>query len=61
MKLFIFILIVAAAVWAYLNVDSTQFKTDTTNTIMQEKTMKKFFDADKQNKDETQRIIHEEY
>ena len=50
-----------AAVWAYLNVDINQFKTDTTNTIMQEKTMKKFFDADKQNKDETQRIIHEEY
>ncbi len=61
MKLFIFIAIVAVAIWAYLNVDFSQFKTDATNTIMQEKTMKKFFDADKQNKDETQKVIHEEY
>lgn len=61
MKWFVFILIAAAAVWVYLNVDFTQLHDDATNTIMQEKTLKKFFDADKQNKDETQRIIHEEY
>ncbi len=61
MKFFIFIAIVAAVVWAYMNVDLNQFKTDATNTIMKEKTMKKFFDADRQNKEETQKVIREEY
>ncbi len=59
MKWIVILLIAAAAVWAYFNVDFTQLGNDTTNTLKQEKTMKKFFNADQQNKEETQRVIED--
>lgn len=61
MKWIIILLVVAAGVWAYLNVDFANLGTNAENTLKQEKTMKIFFDADKQNKDETQQTIQEHF
>ena len=66
MKSFILlILVIAAGVWAYLNLDFTgvkeQAQDSTMNAIQNEKTIKVFFDADKQNKDETQQTIKEHF
>ena len=61
MKWIIILLIAAAAVWAYQNVDFSNLGSNTENTIKQEKTLKKFFDADNQNKDETKRVIEENF
>jgi len=57
MKWIILLLIAAAGVWAYLNVDFAQLGANTENTLRQEKTMKKFFDADQQNKDELNKTL----
>lgn len=61
MKWIILLLIVAAGVWVYFNVDFAQLGAQTNETIRQEKTLKKFFDADKQNKDETRQTIEEHF
>lgn len=61
MKWIILLLVVAAGVWAYLNVDFANLGTNTENTLRQEKTLKIFFDADKQNKEETQQTIQEHF
>jgi hypothetical protein len=61
MKWIVILLIAAAGIWAYYNVDFSNLGNNATNTIKQEKTMKKFFDADKQNKDETQKVIQENF
>jgi hypothetical protein len=58
MKWIIFLLLVAAGVWAYFNVDFTNVGSQTNSTIKQEKTLKKFFDADQQNKDETKDVLN---
>ncbi len=51
MKWIIILLVVAAGVGAYLNVDFANLGTNAENTLRQEKTLKIFFDADKQNKE----------
>ena len=61
MKWIIILLLVAAGVWACFNVDFANFKENATNTIKQEKTLKIFFEADKQNKEETQQTINEHF
>ncbi len=61
MKWIILLLVVAAGVWAYLNVDFANLGTDAEETLRQEKTMKVFFDADRQNKEETQQTIKEHF
>ena len=61
MKWIIILLIAGVGVWAYLNADFTNFKTNAENTCKQEKTLKIFFDADKQNKDETRQTIKENF
>lgn len=61
MKWIVILLVSAVAVWVYFNVDLTTFKEDTTTTIKKEKTLKKFFDADQQNKEETRRVIEEHF
>ena len=61
MKWIIILLVVAAGVWAYLNVDFTKLKSNAESTFKQEKTLKIFFDADKQNKDETRQTIKENF
>lgn len=61
MKWIILLLVVAAGVWTYLNVDFANLGTNAENTLKQEKTLKIFFDADKQNKNETQQTIKEHF
>lgn len=61
MKWIIILLAVAAGVWVYFNVDFANLGANTEKTLRQEKTMKIFFDADKQNKDETQQTIRENF
>ena len=57
MKWIILLLVVAAGVWAYFNVDFSNIGQDSTNALRQEKTMKKFFGADEQNKQETREVL----
>lgn len=59
MKWIIILLLVAAGWWAYNNVDFANLGSNTENTIRNEKTIKKFFDADKMNKEETQKVLEE--
>ena len=65
MKWVIILLLIADGVWAYLNVDFTGMKNNTQdntiNAIKNEKTIKKFFDADQQNKQETQDTIRDNF
>ena len=61
MKWIVIFLVAAAAIWAYYNVDFQQLGDNATSTIKQEKTMKKFFEADKQNKEETRQVIEENF
>ena len=59
MKWIVVLLIVAAGCWAYFNVDFSNFKGNANQTMKQEKTMKKFFTSDEQNKKETQKVLEE--
>ncbi len=59
MKWIILLLLVAAGWWAYNNVDFANLGSNTENTIRNEKTIKKFFDADRMNKEETQKVLEE--
>ena len=65
MKWIIILLLIAAGVWAYFNVDFTGTKNNaqesTMNAIKNEKTINKFFEADKQNKQETQDTINNNF
>ncbi len=61
MKVIIFVLIIAAAVWAYFNVDFANMGSNMENTIKQEKTIKKFWNADQQNKDELNKTLQENF
>ena len=60
MKWIVILLIGAIGAWAYFNnfsFDTTNAKSNATNTIKQEKTLKKFFNADEQNKQETKEVL----
>ena len=59
MKWIVILLIGAVGVWAYfnLNLDFTSAKDNAKEIVKQEKTMKKFFGADEQNKKETQEVL----
>ena len=65
LKWIIVIVLIAAGVWAYLNLDLSRMKNEaqdnTINAIKNEKTIKVFFDADKQNKDQTQQTIKDNF
>lgn len=65
LKWIIVILLIAAGVWAYLNLDLSGMKNEaedsTMNAIKNEKTIKEFFDADKQNKNQTQQTIKDNF
>lgn len=65
LKWIIVILLIAAGVWAYLNLDLSGMKNEaqdnTMNAIKNEKTIKVFFDADKQNKDQTKQTIKDNF
>ena len=65
LKWIIVIVLIAAGVWAYLNLDLSGMKNEaqdnTMNAIKNEKTIKVLFDADKQNKDQTQQTIKDNF
>lgn len=65
LKWIIVILLIAAGVWAYLNLDLSGMKNEaedsTMNAIKNEKTIKVFFDADKQNKNQTRQTIKDNF
>ncbi len=65
MKWIIILLVVAAGAWVYFNVDlnsvNNTVNEEATNALKQEKTIKVFFDADQQNKEETQETINEHF
>lgn len=57
MKWIVILLIGAIGAWIYFNSDFSNVGQNTQNTLKQEKTMKKFFGADEQNKQETQKVL----
>ena len=61
MKWIILLLLIAAGIWVYFNVDFSKINTNAENALRQEKTLKIFFDADQQNKEETQKTIKENF
>ncbi len=61
MKWIVLLVLIAASAWVYFNVDFSQLNSNAENTLKQEKTMKVFFDADNQNKEETQKTINENF
>ena len=50
-RFIILIAIVFAGIWAYNNVDFSQIKNTTVNTLQKEKTINQFNNADKANRD----------
>lgn len=61
LKWIILLILIVGGIWVYFNVDFAQLGNDTENAIRNEKTIKKFFEADKQNKEETQQTINEHF
>ena len=61
LKWVILALLIAGGVCVYFNVDFTQLGTNAENAVRNEKTIKKFFEADRQNKEETQQTIQEHF
>ena len=61
LKWIILALLIAGGGWVYFNVDFTQLGTNAENAVRNEKTIKKFFEADRQNKEETQQTIQEHF
>lgn len=65
MKWIILLLLIAAGAFIYFNVDLNKVNStvneEATNALKQEKTIKVFFDADQQNKYETQQTINEHF
>lgn len=63
MKFLVILVIIAAAVWAYMNVDFANLKNeaqnDAMNAVKNEKTIKKFLDSDKQGKDQLNNTMQE--
>ena len=59
MRWVLIILLAAAWFWIYNNIDFVNLNTNTTQTIKQEKTMKKFFSADEMNKQRTKEVLEE--
>lgn len=60
-KFIIIILLICGGAWAYFNVDFSQIGSNTNNAIQNEKTIKKFFDADKQGKEQLDKTIKENF
>ncbi len=61
LKWVILVLLIAGGAWVYFNVDFNQLGADAENAVRNEKTIKKFFEADQQNKEETQQTIQEHF
>ena len=56
MKILVIVVVIAVAVWAYMNVDFANVKNeaqnDAMNAVKNEKTIKKFIDSDQQGKNQ---------
>ena len=65
MKWIILLLLIAAGAFIYFNVDLNKVNStvneEAKNARKKKKTIKVFFDADQQNKDETQQTINEHF
>ena len=61
LKSIILLILIVGGVWVYFNVDFTQVSNNAENAVRNEKTIKKFFEADAQNKEETQQTIKEHF
>ncbi len=63
MKFLVIVVVIAVAVWAYMNVDFANLKNeaqnDAMNAVKNEKTIKKFLDSDKQGKDQLNNTMQE--
>ena len=59
MKWIVILLIIAAGCWVYFNVDFSSLNSQANQSLRQEKTLKKFFSADEQNKKETQDVLRD--
>ena len=59
LKWIILLILIVGGVWVYFNVDFNQVSNNAENAVRNEKTIKKFFEADAQNKEETQQTIKE--
>lgn len=61
LKWIILLILIVGGIWVYFNVDFNQVSNNAENAIRNEKTIKTFFDADKQNKEETQQTIRDNF
>ena len=63
MKFLVIVVVIAVAVWAYMNVDFANLKNeaqnDAMNAVKNEKTIKKFLDSDKHGKDQLNNTMQE--
>lgn len=63
MKFLVIVVVIAVAIWAYMNVDFANLKNeaqnDAMNAVKNEKTIKKFLDSDKQGKDQLNNTMQE--
>ncbi len=63
MKFIIIVLLIAAGIWAYFNVDFANLKNNAQdgamNAIKNEKTIKKFIDSDQQGKEQLNQTMQE--
>jgi len=56
-KFIVLVLIIAAAIWAYYNVDFSNFKSNATSTFKKEKTIRGVDEARRQNNEEAQKAL----
>lgn len=61
LKWIVILLVIIGGFWAYQNIDFSQVGNNAENAVRNEKTIKKFFEADRQNKEETQQTINEHF
>lgn len=62
MKWIVILLLLGVGIWIFASKsDFSEFQSKTESFIKQEKTLKKFFDADEQNKEETRKVIEEHF
>ena len=61
LKWIILLILIIGGIWVYFNVDFAQISNNAENAVRNEKTIKKFFEADVQNKEETQQTIKEHF
>lgn len=61
LKWIILILLIVGSIWIYFNVDFSEVNNQAEKTIKQEKTLKIFFESDKQGKEQLDKTIKENF